>query len=322
MTNVTMTLLAFAGMISLVACSSSKEGGGTDATQPADSASADSAPVDGAPVDGASCTGGAPAASLVAAGSIGPLTTQDSPRPGFGWTFLGPNAGDAGTETDAGVPAPGATDAGGGPARCQAVPGTYQPGVSCRGDARLQSRTTGPVVAFDDEFELAWSGELPASAQPYVQQAAGDPVWVDYEMRWTSVCPFCGAYATRTLEIRDSEGGKVRFYSQSGVVLPNLTNAKVTDLFGATASAVPDCSFHAVGASCTTFDRTQYDHLLATTPAQTIPDADWTEVDSPDGTYEVFWASSTETNFRASPNCEDGPGTATDTGFVATLRAP
>jgi hypothetical protein len=30
----------------------------------------------------------------------------------------------------------------------------------------------------------------------------------------------------------------------------------------------------------------------------------------------------TETNFQASPNCLDGPGTATDTGFVATLLAP
>jgi hypothetical protein len=85
-------------------------------------------PADGAPVDGASCTGGAPLASLLAAGSIGPLSTLDSPRPGFGWTFVGPNVGDA-----------------------------------------------GPVVAFDDESELAWSGDLPPSAQPYVQQAAGDP---------------------------------------------------------------------------------------------------------------------------------------------------
>jgi hypothetical protein len=279
-------------------------------------------PSDGAPLDGASCTGGAPLASLLAAGSIGPLSTLDSPRPGFGWTFVGPNAGDAGTATDAGVPAPGATDAGGGPARCESVPGTYQPGVSCRGGAQLQSRTTGPVVAFDDESELAWTGELPHSAQPYVQQAAGEPVWVDYEMRFTVVCPSCGAYATQTLEIRDSEGGKVRLYIQSGVVLPNLPDAQVTDLFGAPASALPACSFHAVGGSCTTFDRTQYDHLLATTPAQTIPDASWSEVDSPNGKYEVFWASSTETNFQASPNCQDGPGTATDTGFVATLFAP
>jgi hypothetical protein len=312
MRNVATGLLAFAGMISLIACSSSKPAGSSDATMPADSA----------PVDGARCTGGAPDASLLAARSIGPLSTLDLPRPRFGWTFVGPTSGDAGTASDAGVPAPGGTDGAGGPAGCQAVPGMYQPGVSCRGSALLQSRTTGPVVAFDDESELAWTGELPPTAKPYVQQAAGDPVWVDYEMRWTVVCPSCGAYATQTLEIRDSDGGKVRFYIQSGVVLPNLTDAQITDLFGATASAVQDCSFHAVGASCTTFDRTQYDHLLATTPAQTIPDADWSEVDSPNGTYEVFWASSTETNLQTSPNCQDGPGIATDTGFVATLSAP
>jgi hypothetical protein len=304
------------GALAFAACSSSKPegGGGTDATATANDAATDLDQVgtDAVAVDGAACTGGP---------GLGPVSTMGSPRPGFGWTFAGPNASDAGTASDAGV-ADGAAPDGSAPARCQSVPAPYQPGISCRGGARLESRTTGPSIAFDDGSELVWNGELRPAAQPYAQQATGDPVWVDYEQRWTVVCPVCGAYSTQTLEIRDAEGGRVRFFVQHGPVLPNLMDAQVIGIFGATASAVPACTFHTVGGTCTTFDRTQYDHVLATTPAQTILDADWTEVDSPNGRYEVFWASSTEANFQPIPNCYDGPATATDTGFVATRLAP
>jgi hypothetical protein len=170
---------------------------------------------------------------------------------------------------------------------------------------------------------MVWNGNLPTSFEPYVQQPAGDPVWVDYEMNWKEVCPVCGAYSTSSLELRNGEGGKVRFLAQDGVVLPALSDARVMDLFGAAAQAVPSCSFAAT-AGCTTFDRTQYDHLLLTTPTQMIDDATWgASVDTPNGKYHVYWASSTETTFpRNVTTCTDGPGVATDNGFIAALVAP
>jgi hypothetical protein len=186
----------------------------------------------------------------------------------------------------------------------------------------LHSGASGPIVTFDGGGELAWTGDLPREAQPYIKSTTGDRVQADYQEHEIVVCPFCGGYTTQALEIRDGEGGKVRLHEQSGVVLPNLSDAEVLDIFGASASMVAICSFHAVGPSCTTFDRTEYEHVLATTPAQTIPNASWTAVNSPNGTYQVFWVSSVETNFQSLPNCADGPAPATDTGFVAALTAP
>ena len=188
--------------------------------------------------------------------------------------------------------------------------------------AVLHSGANGPIVTFDGGGELTWTGDLPREAQPYIRSATGDHVQADYEEHEVVVCPFCGSYTTQALEIRDGEGGKVRFHEQSGIVLPNLSDAEVVDIFGVSASMVAICSFHAVGPSCTTFDRTEYEHVLATTPAQTIPNAGWTAVNSSNGTYQVFWASSVETNFQSLPNCADGPAPATDTGFIAALTGP
>ncbi|HEX3903316.1 MAG TPA: hypothetical protein VH853_10740 [Polyangia bacterium] len=298
-----------------VACGSSK----LVSTDAGRDTKTDAVAVDTAAGDGGSC----PAAS------IGPLSTASAGRP-FGWLFTAAGS-DAGTITDAGVggrtdaatATDGAVDGGAGPARCQVVPSTGFPGVSCLGTASLQSGSSGPRVVFEDGASLTWNGSLPALSMPFVRQAAGDQVWVDFEQRTTVVCPVCGAYTTNTLELRDSAGGAVRFYDQAGDVLPALTGAQVVEIFGVTAIAVQNCSFHTAATyGCASFVRTEFDHRLATTPASTIPDATWTEVGSPNGKYQVFWASSSETEVHYDTNCLDGAGIATDNGFVAALVAP
>ena len=251
---------------------------------------------------------------------------MDRPRPRFGWTYVGPTAVDGGIPSDAGSADAGQTGDAAIAARCQTLPGLgpHNRGLSCRGNAQLQLRTTGPVVAFADGTELVWNGDLGAYLAPYVQQPAGDAVWVDYEMSWNESHPFRDyLYVTNTLEIRNGEGGKVRFFTQNGVGLSPLSDAQVMEIFGVAAQAVPSCSFAAT-AGCNTFDRTQYSHVLLTAPAQTIYDGAWADsVDTPNGKYDVYWASSTETNVRLNvATCTDGPGVATDNGFVAALLAP
>lgn len=135
------------------------------------------------------------------------------------------------------------------------------------------------------------------------------------------VCAFCGAYETDTLEIRDGAGGRIRFMAQQGAVLPNLSDDRIIDIFGVPAVARPRCSFPAT-TGCWTLQRNQFDHALATSPAQLIPHAQTTAVTSPKGTYSVFWAGSTETNVTHGDLCADGPGVATDTGFAASLHNP
>jgi hypothetical protein len=267
-------------------------------------------------------TGGSPFpdGGTCSAPTQGPLSTYDSPRP-FGWTFTGPTAGAGGAPGAGG--AAGSADGGTGPARCQTVPAAY-PGTACEGTATLQALTTGTVVAFADGSKLTWDGTLPSALMPYVVQQAGQPdtVWVHYQEKHTVVCPFCGAYTTRMLEIRSGgETGKVRFFDQQGDVLPNLTPAQIMDVFGTTATQLFSCTFPSY-AGCYMFLRSEFDEQLGTTPPQTIVDATLTKVTTPNGIFQVIWASSTESYVEQVQGCSDGPAVASDTGFVASLLAP
>ena len=141
-------------------------------------------------------------------------------------------------------------------------------------------------------------------------------VWVDFQRRTVVVCPFCGAYTTNILQIRDSQNGPLRFYDQQGAVLPNLTDGQVTELFGVGATPIQTCTFPAY-AGCYSFLRTEFDHQLQTSPPQMIVDATLTPVATPHGQFQVFWASSTESYAQRQDNCSDGPAYASDTGFVA-----
>jgi hypothetical protein len=188
--------------------------------------------------------------------------------------------------------------------------------------ASLRSTASGPVIVFGDGSQLVWDGTLPSALEPYVQQAGGsDAVWVDYQKRITVVCPFCGAYTTYTLQIRNGQFGKIRFYDQEGAVLPNLTDLQVMDIFGAPTTATPSCTFPTY-AGCYSYLRSEFDQHLGTTPPQTILDATLTEVTAPNGTFQVIWASSAESYAEREMNCSDGPGIASDTGFVAALVSP
>ncbi len=265
---------------------------------------------------GGTGTGGSPFpdGGTCSAPTTGPLSTSDLPRP-FGWTLMGA-AADAGAPGNA-----GAADGGATPAICRTVPAAY-PGTACTGMASLRSTARGPVIVFGDGSQLVWDGTLPAALQPYVAQTsgAGDSVWVDYEKKITVVCPFCGAYTTSTLQIRNGQSGRFRFYDQQGAVLPNLTDAQVMDIFGVPATATLSCTFPTY-AGCYSYLRSEFDHQLATTPPQTILDATLTKVTALYGTFQVIWASSSESYAQREMNCADGPAIASDNGFVAALVA-
>jgi hypothetical protein len=202
------------------------------------------------------------------------------------------------------------------------------PGTNCEGTATLQALVTGTVVAFANGAKLTWDGTLPSALMPYVVPTTGgspDTVWVHYQEKHTVVCPFCGAYTTRTLEIRNGDGtGKVRFFDQQGDVLPNLTAPQILDIFGTTATQTFSCTFPTY-AGCYSYLRTEFDEQLGTTPPQTLLDATLIKVTTPNGIFQVIWASSAEGYVQSGPNdpyCTDGPGVASDTGFVAALLGP
>lgn len=261
------------------------------------------------------------------AASTGPLSTWDTPRRTLPWTFVaGSPAPDAGT---GGAPVPtsgspgidASSDDASSPSGCEGPSSAVSP-LTCRGGAWLRSTATGPTLAFDDGSQLLWdaSGIDTPVAQPYILQADGERVWVAFEQSWTEVCEWCGGYQTKNIEIREGEGGRLRFIAREGAVLPDLPDAQVTELFGVTSVLRLSCSFHA-SAGCYGFERSQFDHVLKTEPEQVILDATLTRVVSPNGEYDVFWATSSETQVTRA-NCQDGPAVASDTGFAASRIAP
>jgi hypothetical protein len=184
----------------------------------------------------------------------------------------------------------------------------------------------GPVLTFDDGSALIWSPngiDFPLAA-PYLAQTEGDRVWVDFERRTIDSCslPPCVPYETDTVEIRDGEGGKLRSIARQGTSLPALSEQLIMELFGVPTIARPTCTLR-LTSGCLSFDRTQLDHLLETTPEQLIREATATRVGSPNGEYDLFWASSTQTLITGDTSClDDGPGMAGDDGFVASLIQP
>jgi hypothetical protein len=249
----------------------------------------------------------APDGGVCSAGSPGPLSTQDPPRP-FGWTFTGTSGS-------------GSSDAGDDWARCQTIVAAY-PGTRCVGFAHMQLIAGQPVITFVDGSQLAWDGTLPSSLAPFVMYGGnGDSVWVDYEKSTVVVCPFCGSYTDHTLMIWDSPDGRVRFYDQQGDVLTSVAGQQVTDIFGTSSTPIQTCTYPQY-AGCYQFLRSEYDQQLATSPPQIIRDATLTKVTAPKGQFMVFWATSMEWYPTRLDGCSNGPGVASDNGFVAALMAP
>jgi hypothetical protein len=255
--------------------------------------------------------------------------SEGSYRRTVAWTFLaavaaaGVPAGDAGTADEASSPS-----------RCVASGSAVNgglPSYTCRGGAWLQPGTAGPVLTFDDGSTLTWNPTTwdslfwnsSSPPSPYVTESSGDRVWVSYRTATTVICPYCGAYTNSWLEVRDGNStGTVRHYAQEGSNLTSPAGIAMA-MFGVVVTEKKVCQFHLGG--CMSFDRSEYDHRVATTPEQTIPFATLTLVTSPNGAYDVLWAVTSESRvtYNADANCgSDNPGISNDDGFVGTRRAP
>jgi hypothetical protein len=292
--------------LGVLACSSSKLGGndgGIDAPSVTDTGAVDR-PVGEGGVGSCSDPG---------------YTQEGSYRPTMAWTFSA-----AALDAGAAVRDAGTTDDAASVSRCVASGSPATTGLSdytCRGGAWLRAGTAGPVLAFDDGATLTWNPSSAPVPAPYVTASGGDRVWVSYQSKATVICPFCGAYTNRWLEIRnDGSSGTIRHYAQQGNHLTSPA-AIAMAMFGVTVTDLAQCQLH-VG-SCPSFDRTELGHQVATTPAQTVPFATLTEVASPGGTYDVLWASTSDSNVQYATSCgSDLKGASNDDGFAATRQPP
>jgi hypothetical protein len=250
-------------------------------------------------------------------GSSCPASSLSSSRHTFAWTFAAA-AADSGVDPDGG----GAADAGpdaAAPSRCIASTSGFVT-ETCIGGAWLRSSAVGPILMFDDGSTLTWDPVGPPTPAPYVHQAGGDRVWARYGSSHSPPCGDCATEPDLALEIREGTSGTVRFYAAQGIDLSDLSDGDASDIFGVTATASPTCASQVTNV-CASVDRTEFSHILQTSPAQTVPFAAPTQVTTPNGTYAVLWTASSDANpmFVA---CEDFTGLVRDNGFVATRLGP
>jgi hypothetical protein len=104
--------------------------------------------------------------------------------------------------------------------------------------------------------------------------------------------------------------------AREGTEISDVDAGLVNELFGVGFSEQLNCE-STISAGCNNAGRRTFDHILQTTPPQTIPAAALRRVTTPGGQLDVVWAHSTEA-VTPIPNCYDGPSIAHDTGFAAS----
>lgn len=232
---------------------------------------------------------------------VAPKSTGDRARPVLPWVW---------------EPAGGGADGGSGSAGGCITMKSNGPPLRCRGMAAVSGSPAAPALVFGGAGRLRWDASRVAAAVPPPAVATGAQVWVEYSEDIIWVCPFCGSYQLHALQVRESEGGKILWMGREGQKLGDLAEGEVRELFGVSARVQPVCQ-QRFFAGCYDVQRTVLDHVLATTPEQTVRHAKLTRVTTPGGTWEVVWAA-TQDLAQRDPRCADGPDPANDSGFAAS----
>lgn len=272
---------------------------------------------------GAIGSGGAPYLGGISDASL-PPSDDATCNPGFEYLRTFPwqfqqrpgSGGQGGGSSDAGY------------SGCQVTP-TYD--VSCSGAASLQGLTDGvggaggAAVVWDDGSKLIWGppdltdGTIPP---PIAPGAADQRVWAEMK-RYTVAAAdsMCGATDVQTMDLRDSAGGNILFMALQTPGLPELTDADLLPLFGVGANTVPSCSYQTI-EGCTSRTETLNDHVLQTSPPQTVHYGQPAQVTTPNGSFSVIWYSRSEQTVAPVTACTCSAVAGQTVAFAAARTAP
>jgi hypothetical protein len=264
-------------------------------------ASPEAAPAeDAASADAASL---ADAASPEAAGPACPAWDGTSPPPAtLSWTVTYPGGGDP-------------------PAGMCMVEESIN--GRCSGRAKVQKQGTGIMLVFPDGTTLRWDEGAGAPAIPPPSLSSGATVWVEWAWRGWRSLGFLVQYRRR-LELRDRQGGPVRWAAQLGPGGGDADDDLIQDLFGVAAPPLVACqSRSGDGRSCGDSEYTHFAHALETTPPLTVPYRQRTRLAVPAGTYDVVWTADTREPIGPGfPQCSDRNEFPPDAIELAAIRVP
>jgi hypothetical protein len=254
---------------------------------------------------GASGSGGFPPTCTSGGGPLGtPSARRTIPF------LLTPGAGGAGGAPGnaSDLELSGAGGAGGELDGCE--PLAY--GYECIGDARATTTGGRLVFTFNDGSNLTWTGSIGTFVgQPRVIH--GESVFITYQHETPPVCPFCGNSSETLIEI--SRRAEIIWYGVEGSRLEELNVNVVRFLLGASYRRSEACVMPPFAVDCYVVERELYDVVLQTVPEQWIRHATPTVVSTPEGEFEVMWASSEQLETRQN-DCDDGRLPARDRGFA------
>lgn len=220
----------------------------------------------------------------------------------------------------------GASGQDAGASSCQSRPSGFgaASNVSCIGPARLSATGGGTAgagganISFDDGTVLQWRSGDPALHPPVTY---GDPdkiVAIDFENRWQQISTSCDG-PTETVDIRDAADGSILYMEREAHADP--TPDELIALFGVAADSVTACAFDSTDC-CATTHQTVSDHVLQTTPPQTIPHDKTIMVTSPKGTFSVRWFARTEQTVGPGEICNCAAQLPSVDFIASRLAAP
>jgi len=257
--------------------------------------------------DGSVVAAQAGTASLPACdpGTVGARTTWNAFRHTLPWSV---GFGDAGGASSAAVAVSG----------CTPTNPTSTESFRCTGVATVARSDAGLELTFEDGSSLLWNESLVPIAIAPPAADHGETVWADFNREFGYVCPVCGSYERRTIEIRDAPAGRLLWVGAEGHELAPTDPALVAELFGVTVRYEPACVAPAETDACLDAELVEQDAVLETSPEQVVQRGERATVTTPGGAYEVLWAASETNRVDTDVQCLDGPAITEDRAFAAS----
>lgn len=238
-------------------------------------------------------------------GTVGARTTWNPYRRALPWSVGFGGAGGAGSAA--------ATESGCTPANAASTE-SYR----CTGAATVARSDAGLALTFEDGSYLLWDASLVPIAIAPPAADHGAIVWADLDREFGYVCPVCGSYERRALEIRDAPAGRLLWVGAEGHELAPVATALLDELFGITVRYEPACVDPAETDACLDAELVEHDAVLETTPEQVVRRGERATVTTPGGAYEVLWAASETNRVDTDARCLDGPALTEDRAFAAS----
>lgn len=176
---------------------------------------------------------------------------------------------------------------------------------------------------------MSWTAIDPGIPAPIVAGEAAQRVWVDMKRQTDHSVAEC-AYAAQgsTIEIHDNgPAGNLRFLGRSGLMLQDPSADELSALFGVAVGTEASCSYDRIisppgsAPTCTSTHETISNHVVQTTPAQTLSYAEAAEITVPNGKFAVLWSTRTAQTLTTAPMICDCAGQLSAVEFFASRTA-